>query len=167
MNKFSVERIGKIGERLGFWELPNHAAISSPGLWLTTSATGIPNLTPETFEMSCEQKLFSGLLVPYEKHARSIDVYEAYGKGFLAFSGLPRYPTLISVLDPVSETRSGFSTSKSISVWGECDQRHCVEIDEYLKGIRLVKKLKYSIIHLAYVFQSTNVNFDRFLPNLN
>jgi queuine tRNA-ribosyltransferase subunit QTRTD1 len=140
MKKFSVEKIGALGcERLGHWELASHAPISTPGVWLTTSAAGIPNLTPQTLEMADLQPHFSGLLVPFEKHARSVDVYESFGKGFLAFSGLKPTPTLMTVLDPMSKTRSGYNTNKSVSVWGECNQREVVDPAHLMKGFRALK----------------------------
>ena len=91
MKKFNVEKIGSLCERLGSWEVINSSKpISSPGLWLTTSACGIPHLTPETYQMAQLNHLFAGYLVSFEKHARSVDVYQAYGKGFNSFSGLPK-----------------------------------------------------------------------------
>ena len=135
MTKFSVEKMGKARERLGSWELPNQAPIQSPGIWLTTSACGVPNLTPETYEMSVVQQNFAGLLVSYENHARSIDVFEAYQKGFLSFSGFKDMPTLLTVMDPMLKMKSGYNNSNKISVWGQNNQREGVDNAHYLKGV--------------------------------
>ena len=142
MRKFSIGKIGQFRERLGYWELPNHAPIPTPGLWITTGATGIPHLTPETFEISgLKPDLYSGLMASFEKHARSVDVYEAFGKGFLSFCGLSKqnFPVLISVYDPSTPIKSGYSNANSVSVWGECNQRHSVNIQDYLNGISALK----------------------------
>ena len=138
MKKFTLEKIGSLGERLGAWELGGHAPISSPGLWLLTSTAGVPHLTPESLELADLQRHFSGLLIPFEKHARSVDVFEAFGKGFLAFSGLRKCPTLMTVLDPSLKMKSGYSTGNSISVWGESNQRQPVDNDLFLKGVKAI-----------------------------
>ena len=99
MKKFKVEKVGAFCERLGTLEVQNHVSIQSPGIWLTTSSCGVPHLTPETLEMAGGnlQHLFAGLLVSYERHARSIDVYQEYKKGFNAFSGLAKAPVLLTI----------------------------------------------------------------------
>ena len=149
IRKFSIGKFGQFGERLGFWELSNHAPIPTPGLWITTGATGIPHLTPETFEISgLKPDLFSGLMASFEKHARSVDVYEAYGKGFLSFCGIKQnFPVLISVYDPSTPIKSGFSNANSVSVWGECNQRHSVSIQDYLSGISALKPDAFIVLH--------------------
>ena len=125
MKKFSIEKLGSVRERLGSWEVSNHVPVQSPGLWLTTSTCGVPHLTPETFELSGLQEHFAGVLVSYEKQARSIDIYEAYKKGFADFCQFKNFPTLLTVKDPMLTEKSGYSTFKNISVWGENNQR-CV-----------------------------------------
>ena len=124
MKKFSIEKLGSVRERLGCWELLNHHnPVQSPGLWLTTSTSGVPHLTPETFEMSGLQEHFAGVLVSYEKQARSIDVYEAYKKGFSSFCQFKNLPTLLTVMDPMLTSKTGYNNAKGISVWGEAKQR--------------------------------------------
>ena len=124
MRKFSIEKLGNVCERLGCWELANnHEVVQSPGLWLTTNVCGIPHLTPETFEMTVSQEQFSGVLFSYEKQARSIDVYEAYKKGFASFCQFNNMPTLLTVMDPLLTLKPGYNKNNSISVWGEANQR--------------------------------------------
>lgn len=140
MKKFTVEKIGSLGERIATWELGSHAPISSPGLWLTTSICGVPNLTPETIEMCgvVNHQKFSGILISYEKQSRSIDIFENYQKGFLSFCGLPSLPTLLTVMDPMLKMRPGFNTAKHISVWGECNQREKVDLEHYIRGVKAI-----------------------------
>lgn len=140
MKKFNVEKIGSFGERLGRWDVAeNH--VKSPGLWLTTSACGVPHLTPETLQMSglLSTLSFAGFLVSFEKHARSIDVYQDFQKGFRIFSGLPDAPILLTVMDPMLKAKSGYNTSKSISVWGEANHRELVSVHQYKAGLEALK----------------------------
>ena len=124
MKKFSIEKIGNICERLGCWELANNLEpVQSPGLWLTTNMCGVPHLTPETFEMTVSRENFAGILFSYEKQARSIDVFEAYKKGFASFCQFKNIPTLLTVMDPMLTSKSGYNNNKNISVWGESNQR--------------------------------------------
>ena len=141
MKKFNVEKIGTFGERLGRWDVAeNHKDVKSPGLWLTTSACGVPHLTPETIQMSGLMTLsFAGFLVSYEKHARSIDVYQDFKKGFRRFSGLPDAPIMVTVMDPMLKAKSGYNTSKSISVWGESNHRELVDVHQYKVGLEALK----------------------------
>ena len=124
MKRFSIEKLGSVRERLGSWEVSTHVPVQSPGLWLTTSTCGVPHLTPESFEMSGLQEHFAGVLVSYEKQARSIDIYEAYKKGFADFCDFKNIPTLLTVKDPMLTEKPGYSTFKNISVWGENNQRY-------------------------------------------
>ena len=124
MKRFSIEKLGSVRERLGSWEVSTHVPVQSPGLWLTTSTCGVPHLTPESFEMSGLQEHFAGVLVSYEKQARSIDIYEAYKKGFADFCDFKNFPTLLTVKDPMLTEKPGYSTFKNISVWGENNQRY-------------------------------------------
>ncbi len=122
------------------WELTDHVPIQSPGLWLTTSACGVPHLTPETLQMSNLLANFSGIHVTYEKQARSIDIYEAYQKGYVSYCGLDSLiPSLLTVKDPSMKSKSGFNTLKSIALWGENDQRVNVDREQYLKGVQALK----------------------------
>ena len=144
MKKFNVEKIGTFGERLGRWDVAeNHKDVKSPGLWLTTSACGVPHLTPETIHMSglmtTTNISFAGFLVSYEKHARSIDVYQDFKKGFRRFSGLPDAPIMVTVMDPMLKAKSGYNTSKSISVWGESNHRELVDVHQYKVGLEALK----------------------------
>merc|ERR1712079_900208 len=137
MKKFSIEKLGHLRERFGCWELANnHDPVQSPALWLTTNVCGVPHLTPETFEMSGLQEHFAGVLVSYEKQARSIDVYEAYKKGFSSFCQFKNMPTLLTIMDPTLTSKPGYNTSKNISVWGEANQRCSVSCDQYVNGVK-------------------------------
>ena len=128
MKRFSIEKLGSVRERLGSWEVSTHVPVQSPGLWLTTSTCGVPHLTPESFEMSGLQEHFAGVLVSYEKQARSIDIYEAYKKGFADFCDFKNIPTLLTVKDPMLTEKPGYSTFKNISVWGENNQRYVCKV---------------------------------------
>lgn len=151
MKKFSVEKLGIARERLSFWELGNHAPIHGPGLWLTTTTCGVPHLTPETLQMSGllhpTQQRFAGVLASFERQARSIDVYKAFEKGYTAFCGLHDVPCLLTVFDPTLPRKSGYSTSKSISVWGECNQRQTVDHEQYVEGIKALKPDAFVSLH--------------------
>ena len=143
LTKFNIEKLGHCngGERIGTWELPNNHLVQSPGLWLTTSACGVPHLTPETLQMThLLDNNFAGLLVSYEKHARSIDVYQDYKKGFRSFAGLPStLPVMLTIMDPMLKSKSGYNTAQSISVWGECKQRESVTVQQYQTGVNALK----------------------------
>ena len=140
MKKFNIEKIGPLCERLGSWEVPNTSkSICSPGVWLTTSACGVPHLTPESFNMAQIHHFFAGYLVSYERHARSIDVYQAYGKGFNSFCGLPKALVLLTIKDPQLESKSGYNTAQTISVWGESQQRETVDVHQYWTGVQALK----------------------------
>lgn len=151
MKKFTIEKLGKARERLSVWELGNHAPICGPGLWLTTTTCGVPNLTPETLQMSgllqAGQHSFAGILASFERQARSMDVFKAYQKGYASFCGLDDVPCLLSVFDPTLKRKSGYSTTKNISVWGECNQRHSVDNDQYLEGIKSLKIDAFVSLH--------------------
>ena len=143
MKKLQIEKFGTLGrERLGHWECGGKP-IQSPGLWLTTSSCNVPHLTPETLEMSGTKNFFSGILLSYEKHARSVDVYEAYSQGFAKFCHFQDMPTLLTILDPMVPRKPGFSTIKDISVWGQHHQRERVDHHHYLKGIAALKPDAY------------------------
>ena len=78
--------------------------------------------------MSGLQEHFAGVLVSYEKQARSIDIYEAYKKGFADFCDFKNIPTLLTVKDPMLTEKPGYSTFKNISVWGENNQRYVSKV---------------------------------------
>ncbi len=140
-SRFSTQVFGS-NRRLGFWSIKNFDDIKSPGVWLTTDGTGVPHLVPETVSISGIADKFAGLLLAYENHSRSSDVFEAYGKGFLSFSGLGLdrpCPTMLTIMDPCLAGKTGYNGDKTISVWGEQNQRERVDAKHFIRGVRALK----------------------------
>lgn len=126
------------------WEVGETVpTIKTPGVWLTTATVGVPHMTPETLSLTFGDllgDLFAGQLVPFEKHARTIDIFEAWNKGYKSYANLPlQGPCLVTIRDPLKASKRGYNTNKAVSVWGESNQRHSVDTKEYTKGIKALK----------------------------
>ncbi|XP_061432983.1 queuine tRNA-ribosyltransferase accessory subunit 2 isoform X2 [Lethenteron reissneri] len=101
----------RVGEL--FW---GEKCLELPACLLYTRGGTAPNLTHDNLELVEPAPIVAQ--VPLASLAEQQEVLEEYGEGFAKFIGLPDMLLLCTQYDPATPTPQGFTTSKTVSVWG-------------------------------------------------
>ncbi|XP_032833174.2 queuine tRNA-ribosyltransferase accessory subunit 2 [Petromyzon marinus] len=91
-------------------------SLELPACLLYTRGGTAPNLTHDNLELVEPPPLAAQ--VPLASLVEQQEVLEEYGEGFAKFIGLPDMLLVCTQYDPATPTPQGFTTSKTVSVWG-------------------------------------------------
>ncbi|XP_053715876.1 queuine tRNA-ribosyltransferase accessory subunit 2 isoform X2 [Synchiropus splendidus] len=117
--KLELTRVLHGGSRLGVLKglgRSGQQSVEVPGCLLYTHLGAVPHLTQETLHTL--NKLPPVTQVTMSHIAEHCEVLEEYKEGFRKFSGLHDTVLYSSLHDPASQCPPGYTTNKTVSVWG-------------------------------------------------
>ncbi|XP_049604767.1 queuine tRNA-ribosyltransferase accessory subunit 2 isoform X1 [Syngnathus scovelli] len=117
--KLELSRVLQGGSRLGVLKglgRTGQHSLEVPGCLLYTRCGTVPHLTHDTLHSL--DKLPSVTQVSLDHLAEHQEVLEEFKEGFKKFSGLHDTVLFCSLHDPATSSPTGYTTSKTVSVWG-------------------------------------------------